>query len=142
MAEFVMKDMVGKRGLAKQFLIASAATSDLEIHDGVGSPMYPPAVEELVKRGIACTKRQAVQVTESDYEDYDYLICMDINNLTDLEKIVGEDHQRKVSLLLDFTKRPGTSIADPFFTRDFKETYLDVVEGCAGLLDYILDRNG
>ncbi len=141
MAEFVMKDMVGKKGLADQFFIASAATSDLEIYNGVGSPMYPPAVEELVKRGIACTKRRAVQVTESDYEDYDYLICMDAENLADLKKSIGEDYQNKVSLLLDFTERPGASIADPYFTRDFEVTYLDVVEGCRGLLEYILEKH-
>ncbi len=138
MAEFVMKDMVGRKGLAKQFFIASAATSNLEIHNGTGSPMYPPAVEELVRHGIACTKRQAVQVTRADYEAYDYLVCMDVSNLADLEGIIGEDWGKKVSLLLDFTNRPGTSIEDPFFSRDFKVTYRDVVEGCAGLLEHIL----
>ena len=38
MAEFVMKDLVEKAGLAKRFSIASAATSTEEI----GNPVYPP----------------------------------------------------------------------------------------------------
>ena len=43
MAEFVLKDMVKKRGIAEQFEIASAATSTEEIWNGVGNPVYPPA---------------------------------------------------------------------------------------------------
>ncbi len=47
MAEFIMTDLVKKRGIEKQFVIASAATSDEEIWGGVGNPVYPPAREEL-----------------------------------------------------------------------------------------------
>ena len=39
MAEFVMKDLVQKAGLADEFHIESAATSREEI----GNPGYPPA---------------------------------------------------------------------------------------------------
>ena len=37
MAEFVMKDMVKKAGVAERFYIESAATTDEEI----GNPVYP-----------------------------------------------------------------------------------------------------
>ena len=43
MAEFVMKDLVKKAGLASQFHIESAATSREEI----GNPVYPPARRKL-----------------------------------------------------------------------------------------------
>ena len=43
MAEFIMKDLVEKRGLSDRFYIASAATSSEEIWNGVGNPVYPPA---------------------------------------------------------------------------------------------------
>ena len=39
MAEFVMKDLVAKRGLAKHFHIESSATSTEEIWNGVGNPV-------------------------------------------------------------------------------------------------------
>ena len=41
MAEFVMKDMIRKRGVSDLFEIASAATSREEI----GNPVYPPVKE-------------------------------------------------------------------------------------------------
>lgn len=54
MAEFILKDIVTKRGIADQFEIASAATSTEEIWNGVGNPVYPPAREELARHGISC----------------------------------------------------------------------------------------
>ena len=48
MAEFVLKDMVRKRGLEDQFIIDSAATSREEI----GNPVYPPARRKLAENGI------------------------------------------------------------------------------------------
>lgn len=137
MAEFIFKDMVAKRGLEEQFYIASAATSTEEIWNGVGNPVYPPAREELAKHGIRCSGKRAVQVTKKDYEEYDYLICMDNNNLRNLARIVGPDKEYKVSLLLDYTDRPGRSIADPWYTGNFPVTYRDIVEGCEGFLHFL-----
>ena len=137
MAEFILKDMVQKRGMADRFYIASAATSTEEIWNGIGNPVYPPAREELAKHGISCAGKRAVQVTKADYENYDYLICMDSNNLRNLSRIIGPDKDGKVSLLLDYAGRTGQSIADPWYTGNFALTYTDVVEGCEGLLNYL-----
>lgn len=137
MAEFILKDMVEKRGLSEQFYIASAATSTEEIWNGIGEPVYPPAREELAKHGISCKGKRAVQVTKKDYGQYDYLICMDTNNLRNLARIIGQDTEHKVSLLLDYTDRPGTAIADPWYTGNFEVTYWDIVQGCEGLLKHL-----
>ena len=48
MAEFVMKDLVGKASLSHDFYIESAATSTEEIGNGV----YPPAKRKLAEHGI------------------------------------------------------------------------------------------
>ena len=70
MAEFIMKDLVDKNGVADKFYIASAATSREEI----GNPVYPPARRVLEKRGITCKGKTAVQVTPDDYKKYDYIV--------------------------------------------------------------------
>ncbi len=134
MAEFILKDMVQKQGRQEEFFIASAATSTEEIYNGVGNPMYPPAVAELKRRGIPCQVRAARQLQKRDYEDYDYLICMDTNNLKNTLRMLGQDPKKKVSLLLDFTDRKGQSIADPWYTGDFGRTYEDIREGLEGFL--------
>ena len=129
MAEFVMKDLVAKAGLADRFEIASAATSTEEI----GNPVYPPARQKLAEHGISCAGKTARQMTRRDYEIYDHLIAMDHNNLRNMERFVGSDPEHKVSLLMDYTARPG-DVADPWYTGDFEATWRDVLEGCTGLL--------
>lgn len=137
LAEFVLKDLVTKAGLAPHFYIASAATSTEEIWNGIGNPVYPPARDILARHGISCAGKRAVQVQKADYTKYDYLICMDTQNIRNLLRIVGPDREGKVSLLLDYTGRKGRSIADPWYTGDFESTYRDVLEGCQALLEYL-----
>ena len=54
-------------------------------------------------------------------------------------RIVGEDSQHKISLLLDYTDHPR-DVADPWYTGDFDKTYEDIVSGCEGLLNHILEE--
>ena len=136
LAEFIMKELVKQNGMEKDFYIASAATSTEEI----GNPIYPPVRKILDKKGIDYSGKTAIQVRKSDYENYDYLICMDRNNLRNLSRIIGTDIQNKVSLLLDFTNRPA-DVTDPWYTGDFEATLRDVEEGCKGLLEHILKIN-
>lgn len=137
MAEFVMKDLVKKAGLEREFQIASAATSREEI----GNPVYPPARRKLAEHGIACTGHAARQLTHQDYSEYDMLIGMDRANLRNMHRICGGDPDGKLSLLMDHTKRPG-DVADPWYTGDFEATWRDVLAGCQGLLrELIKDRS-
>ena len=139
MAEFILKDIVTKRGIADQFEIASAATSTEEIWNGVGNPVYPPARAELAKHGISCGQKRAVQLVKEDYEKYDYLIGMEQMNIRNMMRILGSDPDHKVYRLLDFTDEPG-DIADPWYTGNFDETYEDVLEGCEGFLKYLKEH--
>ena len=130
--------LVSQAHVTPRFRIASAATSTEEIWNGIGNPVYPPAQDILARHGISCAGKRAVQVKKSDYDEYDYLICMDTNNIRNLRRIIGEDKEGKVSLLLDHAGRPGQSIADPWYTGDFQKTYEDIEEGCRGLLKELL----
>ena len=135
MAEFVMKDIVEKAGLSHEFEIASAATSTYEI----GNPVYPPARQKLAEHGIDCKGKTARQITKRDYDYYDYIVAMDHSNLRNLRNMLGEDPQRKISLLMDYTSRPA-DVADPWYTGDFQATWDDVTEGCEALLSFILKQ--
>ena len=132
MAEFVMKDLVKKAGLAAEVEIASAATSAEEL----GNPVYPPARRKLAEHGIGCAGHAARQLRRQDYDRWDYLVGMDSANLRNMRRICGGDPMGKCSLLLDFTSRPG-DVADPWYTGDFESTWQDVLAGCRGLLEHI-----
>ena len=129
MAEFVMKNLVEEAGLQNQFEIASAATSTEEI----GNPVYPPARRKLAEHGIGCQGKTARQMTMDDYRYYDLIIVMDHNNVRNLKRLLGDDTDHKIHLLMEYTHRPG-EVADPWYTGNFEATWQDVLEGCQGLL--------
>jgi len=133
MAEFVMKDLVEKAGVAQQFLIESAATSTEEI----GNSVYPPARRKLAEHGISCQGKTARQMTRLDYGRYDLLIGMDSWNIRNMRAISGGDPEGKIRMLMDYTNRPG-DVADPWYTGDFEATWRDVLEGCEALLSQLV----
>ena len=144
MAEFIMKNLVKRAGLERQFQIDSAATSREEL----GNPVYPPARRKLQEHGIDCAGKTARQLTGRDYEAYDLLIGMEQSNLRNMRRIFGGvglsparlENDCKLHLLLDFTGCPG-EIADPWYTSDFDTAWQDIESGCRGLLDYCVKQS-
>ena len=115
----------------------SAATSTEEL----GNPVYPSARRILRQHGIDCAGKTARQISRADYDEYDLLIGMDQANLRNMRSLVGGDPSGKLRLLLDYTDHPG-SVADPWYTGDFEATWMDVLEGCKGLLDALEQADG
>ena len=127
MGEFVLKDMVKKRGLEGEFEIASAAVSREEI----GNPVYPPARRELQKHGIRCDGHAAHQITLRELQECDRIYYMDSSNARYLKRLFGSDAD-KCQPLLDH------DVADPWYTGDFAATWNDVLSGCQAILEEIL----
>lgn len=130
MAEFVMKDLLEKRGISTVY-VESAATSSEEI----GNPVHRGTLRVLNSLGIDCSKKRARKLAPKDYREYDLIIGMERSNLSAMQRCLGlrSDGEDKLRLLLDFTGRPR-DIPDPWYTGDFDSTYRDVLEGCEGLL--------
>lgn len=124
--------MVKKQGIADQFYIDSAATSNEEI----GSGVHYGTRNKLRKEGIYCGNHRARRLTKKDYQEFDYIIGMDSANMRNIQRIAGEDTENKVYKLLQFAGESG-DIADPWYTGNFDVTYNDVVRGCKGLLKAI-----
>jgi protein-tyrosine phosphatase len=154
MAEFILKDLVNKKGRQDSFVISSAAVSREEI----GNPVYPPARRKLQEHGLSCEGKTARQMLRQDYDRYDLLIGMDSGNIRGMQRICsdgsmcntlsicGGDSMRsklpicgdgsnggKIRRLLDFTDHPR-DIADPWYTGDFDAAWTDIEEGCKALL--------
>lgn len=129
MAEYVMRHLVAEAGLDERFFIDSAATSAEEI----GNPVHHGTRRKLAEVGIPCGGHRARQMTRADYNAFDLLIGMDEANRRNMLRILGGDPAGKVSLLLDWCG--GGAIADPWYTGNFDDTYLDVLRGCRALLE-------
>ena len=124
MAEFILKDMVKKAGLQKEFLIDSVAVSREE----EGNPVYPPARRELAKRGIACDGHAARRITEAELARFDHIYYMDSRNWQYLQRLFGEKAAKCKPLL-------SRDVADPYYCGGFEQTYRDIEEGCRRILE-------
>ena len=133
MAEFVMADLIKKYGSGAE--VDSAATSYEEIGNGV----HRGTLTKLRAVGVPVYEHRARRMTKEDYDLFDMIIAMDSYNVANIKRIVGEDKKEKISLLLDFAGRKGESIADPWYTGNFDETYDDVKAGCEGLVGFLLE---
>ena len=137
MAEFIFKDMIKKAGLSKDITVSSCATSTEEIWNGIGNPVYPPAKRELLKHGISCDGKRAVQLKKSDYGIYDLFLCMDGNNVRNALRILGADKGGKIKKLMSLTGE-DRDVADPWYTDDFTTAYNDIYICCEALLNLII----
>jgi len=133
MAEFILKALVKAYGIQDEFFIASAAVSTEEI----GNPIYPPAKRCLTQHGVAFDKsKTARQVTPADYKNFDRIICMDSSNLRWIKRIIPEDPEKKIHLMMSYTGY-GRDVADPWYTGDFETTFQDILTACTAMLKVI-----
>ncbi len=136
MAEFLLKDLVQKKGEEALFEIRSSATHN----DELGSPVHYGTKKILGRLNISCSGKYAVKLTASDYDKYDYFIGMDERNVYNMLRLFNGDKDNKVKLLMSFT---GVSrdVLDPWWTGNFEDTFKDVSLGVLALYDY-LKENG
>ena len=131
MAEFVMKELVRRAGLG------GIAVESAALHtDEIGNDIHRGARAKLREMGIPFAPRAAWLLTPAKAREYDLLVGMDDYNIADLRRLVYPDDLPKVRKLLSFSGS-DRSIADPWYTGNFDETYRDVLEGCTALLAFL-----
>ena len=123
MAEYVLKDMVKKAGVVDRFEIDSVAVSREEL----GNPVYPPARRELHSHGIGCDGHCARQITQKEVDRFEHIYYMDSSNLRYLRQLFPGESKFKPFL--------DRNVADPWYTGDFTQTWLDICEGCQRIME-------
>lgn len=130
MAEAIMQHLIKENGLQDQYLAQSKATTQ----DALGRTIDPRSRRELEEHNIPYDhSHRASQMTAADYNDYEYLICMDEENFADMNRITGGDPKRKEHKLLEFAGS-YRDIDDPWYTNDFDTAYKDIYKGCSSLI--------
>ncbi|MBE6827591.1 MAG: low molecular weight phosphotyrosine protein phosphatase [Ruminococcaceae bacterium] len=135
MAEFIMKDLVKKAGFENEFHIESRATHTDEIWNGTGSPIYPPAREQLKSHCVPYSAdKRAKLLQTADRDNFDYFIGMDAENNRYMLKILGHSAKDKIFSLLEFAGE-SRSVSDPWYTGNFDLAFNDILKGCTALRD-------
>ena len=135
MAEAVFQQMVNEAGLEDKILVDSVGTGGWHM----GELAHPGTRAILQKQGILYNGRSR-QITAQDMSNQQsYIIGMDKNNLSDVQRLFGA-HPR-LQRLLDFaTNKQVQNVPDPYYTGDFNYAYELIQDGCQGLLAHIQQK--
>ena len=136
MAEYLFKYYVKQKKTDKYFYIESCATSREEI----GNHIHYGTKKILDKYNIDARNKTARQMTIADYNNFDYIIIMDRNNLYNLKYIIGNDSKNKVHLFLEYANL-NRDISDPWYTLDFEKTESDIILGIKSFYKYLEEND-
>ena len=135
-AEGVFRKFVSDAGLDD--IIHSDSAGTHAYHVGQKADRRARAAAE--RRGYSLENIRARPVTDMDFEGFDFILAMDLDNLEMLQHSSDEEHHAKISLFLDFsTSAKGGEVPDPYYggSTGF-ERVLDLVEEASeGLLDRV-----
>jgi low molecular weight protein-tyrosine phosphatase len=140
MAEGLMRKRLAAGGLVRQIEVDSAGTHDYNI----GSAPDPRAQAEARRHGIDISRQRARQITLADFEQFDYLIAMDADNVAYLRAFRSESAQAEIRLLLEFAAHVSLrTVPDPYSQgrAAFATTFELIDAGVSGLLDELAARD-
>lgn len=136
MAEGLFRQMSQRRGLDSLIEVDSCGVGDYH----VGEPPDPRAMREAHHREADISELRGRVIRSDDFERFDYILCMDEDNLQALRRMAPESRRAHVGLLMDFAHEDtGAEIGDPYFgnTDNFGHVADQIEAGCQGLLDHI-----
>ena len=141
MAEAIFIDKVSQHQLTGEIEVDSCGTSDYHI----GERPDRRTISVLKKHGIEPASN-ARQLQKSDFEDFDYVIAMDANNLQHCQSMQQEsqtNHEVILRLMRDYDElAPGTGVPDPYYggPEGFDHVYELLDRSCDALLKEIGDK--
>lgn len=139
MSQGVFEKLVENAGLSESIHIDSAGTHAYH----VDNPPDKRAQDAASKRGYDLKAQRARRATESDFEEFDYVVAMDFLNLEHLYELCPAGREHKVKLFMDFAEsRMEEEVPDPYYgARSGFERVLDLVEDASkGLLGEVRQR--
>jgi len=134
MAEAVFRDLVNKEQLSEQIEVDSAGTAFW--HEG--KPPHHGTRTKLDALKISYDGMVARQIKNQDFEQFDYIITMDDDNMESIRSEFNYSDQIIVKKLMDFVDEPKEiNVPDPYYTGNFDYTYELIKDACDQLLHYI-----
>ncbi|MCP8617908.1 low molecular weight protein-tyrosine-phosphatase [Salirhabdus salicampi] len=134
MAEAMFREMVKENDLQGKITVDSAGIGHW--HQG-----QPPHVgtQNILKDHVISTKGMtARQVKYEDWDEFDYIVAMDEQNMQDLTGIRKEFNNVRIQRLMDYVPNATKeNVPDPYYTGNFQEVYDLVKAGCEHLLQQI-----
>lgn len=139
-AHGMLRARLAEAGLAESVEVESAGTGTWHI----GHSPDARAMAAAAARDIDISDLRARKVARSDFTDFDYVIAMDYDNLSDLQALAaGQDTSHaRVQLMGDFSPtHRGQPVGDPYYGGEHGfERVLDMLAACVdGLMRQLQD---
>lgn len=138
-AEAVLRAQVSAAGLTDYITVDSAGTSDWHM----GEAPDIRSMQAATSRLYDLSSQRSRQVAALDFEEFDYILAMDSQNLSDLHEHCPVGYQHKIELLLNYGNTGWTDVPDPFNSgKEGFELVLDLVEvACNAFLAHLIDKH-
>lgn len=138
-AEAMFRQRAEHAGLAHLIEVDSSGTSDWHI----GEAPDRRSQQAAKRRGYDLSTLRGRQAIAEDFDQFDYVLAMDEQNLRHLQRMCPEDYKGQLALFLDYGSSAVREVPDPYHggSEGF-ETVLDLIEDASeGLLEDIRDRH-
>lgn len=132
-AHGVFRHLVEEQGLDKQIYIDSAGTHAYH----VGEAPDHRAQSTALNRGIDMSDLRARRAIEDDFEYFDYVLAMDLDNYSILESLAPPERLDRLVLFMDFAPHVGEQeVPDPYYggSKGFERVFDMIEAASAGLL--------
>ncbi len=99
----------------------------------IGNPPDPRSIAAGECRGYDLSKLKARQLSTHDFYKFDHILAMDIENLTNIEKLRPTDATAKVNLAMAYTSFDISEVPDPYYGND--QGFVNVIDLCESIAD-------
>lgn len=121
LAEGVARKLAGERGLQERFYFDSAATSAYHVGES-----YDPRVRAVLAEHDALFDHTVRQVSRRDFQEFDWILGMDRENLCELARLAPSNARATLALVSE--PWGGGEVTDPYYQDDWacEQTYLEL----------------
>lgn len=137
-AEAVFRAYLKKHDLEAHIQADSAGTASW--HEGKSPDER--SIAKGAERGYDLSRLRARQVIEDDFNQFDYILAMDKQNLANLQTLKPEGSSTEPTLFLDYAGLSQAEVPDPYYGgEDGFDEVVDLVEkACEGLIKELKKR--
>ncbi|KAI3636602.1 hypothetical protein MIR68_005291 [Amoeboaphelidium protococcarum] len=136
MAEAVMKHLVDKNGSQSEVEVDSAGTSSYHI----GSSPDHRTIKVCKSNGVKVEHR-ARQLVDEDFQRFDYILCMDDSNLSNVKQHASNvaNSKAQIQLLGSYDPQGQKIIVDPYYgdMSDFEVNFQQCLRSCENFMKQV-----
>jgi protein-tyrosine phosphatase len=121
----------------ENFFVDSAGTLDFH----VGNPPDKRSIETAFNHHINISNQKCRTIKKSDFDIFDYIYVMDIQNLKDVLAIAPSNHKHKVKMILnELFPNENVEVPDPYYgnINDFENVYEMLDQACDIIANQLL----